>query len=274
MTERHATVQLPSGVRLHYVESGGAPGSETGGATGREPILFVHGWPDSCVSFSQVMPRLPPDRRALAVDLRGFGDSDRPPDGYAITDLADDIVALLDALGIARVVLVGHSFGSFVARQVAIGSPDGVAALVLIGTGFSTVNEVTRGLQQSLRELPDPIPVTFAREFQSSTIHHPIPPAFFDRLLNESLKLPPRLWRVLIDRMIDYDGTAELSRISAPTLLLWGRQDAIFSREDQERFLVASPGSQLKVYEDTGHCPNWERPGLVAADIAGFVDRR
>jgi non-heme chloroperoxidase len=274
MTERHAAVDLPTGVRLHYVESGGVPGSERGGATEREPILLVHGWPDSCVSFSKVLPLLPADRRALAVDLRGFGDSDRPPDGYSITDLAADIVALLDALGTTRVVLVGHSFGSFVARQVAIGSPDRVAALVLIGTGFSTVNEVTRGLQQSLRELPDPIPVTFAREFQWSTIHHPIPPAFFDRLLNESLKLPPRLWRELIDRMIDYDATAELSRISAPTLLLWGRQDAIFSREDQERFLIASPGSQLKVYEDTGHCPNWERPELVAADIAGFVDRR
>ena len=60
-------------------------------------------------------------------------------------------------------------------------------------------------------------------------------------------------------------------RIRAPTILLWGDHDALFSRARQDAFLEALPGARLKVYEETGHCPNWERPEWVAADIAEFV---
>jgi pimeloyl-ACP methyl ester carboxylesterase len=245
---------------------------ESGRAAG-EPVIFVHGWPDSWFSFSRVLSSLPADLRSIAFDQRGFGDSDRPASGYAITEMAADAVALLDALGIERATLVGHSFGSFVARQVAIAHPERVAALVLIGTGFAASNAVTRDLQQSLRDLPDPIPESFAREFQASTVHHPVPPEFFERIITESLKLPPRLWRLAIDRLVEYDDKSNIARIQAPTLLLWGDHDALFSREDQDRFISALPRARLTIYEHTGHCPNWERPEKVAADISAFAVR-
>jgi non-heme chloroperoxidase len=70
------------------------------------------------------------DLRGIAFDQRGFGDSDRPESGYAIAGMADDAVALMDALHVERASLVGHSFGSFVARKVAIAHPKRVAALV------------------------------------------------------------------------------------------------------------------------------------------------
>ena len=91
----------------------------------------------------------------------------------------------------------------------------------MIGTGFAASNPVMRELQQSLRDLPDPIPEQFAREFQASTVHHPVPPEFFERIIIESLKLPPRLWRLAIDRLVEYDDATDLARIQAPTLLLW-----------------------------------------------------
>jgi non-heme chloroperoxidase len=260
---RHADVRLATGVRLNYVDSG----SEGN----REPIVFLHGWPDSWFSFSRVLSLLSDSRRVIAVDQRGFGDSDRPDAGYAIADLAEDIVAFLDALSVPRAVLVGHSFGSFVARRVAGAHPGRISALVLIGTGYSAANAVTRDLQVALRDLPNPIPVEFARQFQSSTVHHPVPPEFFERIIEESLKLPPHLWRLLIDRLLEYDDVAQLAGVTAPTLLLWGSEDALFSREDQHRLLATLPSAQLKIYEDTGHCPNWERPELVAADITAFL---
>jgi non-heme chloroperoxidase len=260
---RHAGVCLPGGVRLNYADSGGGDDSK--------PIVFLHGWPDSWFSFSRVLPLLQENRRVIAVDQRGFGGSDRPDTGYAVADLADDIAAFLDALGVPRVVMVGHSFGSFVARRVADAHPGRISALVLVGMGYSSVNAVTRELQAALRDLPNPIPVEFAREFQSSTVHHPVPPEFFERIIEESLKLPPHLWRVLIDRLLEYDDVAQLPHITAPTLLLWGSEDAIFSRAEQDRLLAMLPVARLKVYEDTGHCPNWERPELVAADITAFL---
>jgi non-heme chloroperoxidase len=162
--------------------------------------------------------------------------------------MADDAIAFLNALDIPRATLVGHSFGSFVARRAAIAHPERVAALVLIGTGFSGSNAVTRDLQSSMRDLPDPIPVQFARDFQASTAFRQIPPDFFDRIIEESLKLPPRLWRLAIDRLIEYDDTKQLGTIKAPTQLLWGDKDALFSRAEQQDFIAELPTARFTIY--------------------------
>jgi len=262
---RSAKVRVATGTCLHYAEFGKPDG---------RPVLFLHGWPDSWFSFSRVLRLLPDDLRALAIDQRGFGESDRPESGYSIPEMADDAIAFLDALGIPRATVVGHSFGSFVARRAAIAHPDRVTALALIGTGLSGSNAVTRELQSSLRDLPDPIPVQFARDFQASTAFRPIPPDFFERIIEESLKLPPRLWRLAIDRLIECDDAKELSRIEAPTQLLWGDKDALFSRTEQQRFIDVLPAARLSVYEETGHCPNWEQPERVAADDRVVVGDR
>jgi pimeloyl-ACP methyl ester carboxylesterase len=235
--------------------------------------VFLHGWPDSWFSFSRVLPALPKQLRALVIDQRGFGDSDRPESGYAIPDLAADVLAFLDALSIDRATLIGHSFGTFVARCVAIAQPERVARLVLIGTGFTQSNPVVGELQTALHDLPDPVPLQFARDFQASTVYRSVPTEFFDRIVAESLKLPARLWREMIDRLTEYADAERLSEIAAPTLLLWGDKDALFPQADQDRLVAALRGAKLIVYGETGHCPNWERPERVAADIAAFVQR-
>jgi pimeloyl-ACP methyl ester carboxylesterase len=259
---RFGNAPLSTGIRVHYADQGASRGA---------PIVFLHGWPDSWFTFSRVLPLLPDSLRAVAVDQRGFGESDHPDSGYTFEELAADAVALLDALDIERAALVGHSFGSFVAREVAIAHPRRVTALVLIGTGFSTSTPVLHELQAAVRTLPNPIPEPFAREFQASTAYRALPPEFFDRVVVESLKIPARLWPVMIDRLTQYDATAALGNLRAPTLVLWGDHDALFSRAEQDRFLAAVPSARLKVYEETGHCPNWERPHDVAADIASFM---
>jgi len=262
---RFGNAALHTGIRVHYAEQGDARGV---------PIVFLHGWPDSWFTFSRVLPSLPSTWRAVAVDQRGFGVSDHPESGYTFQELAADAVALLDALDIERAAFVGHSFGSFVAREVAIAHPQRVTALVLIGTGFSTSTPVTQSLQAAVRTLPNPIPEPFAREFQASTAYRALPPEFFDRIVVESLKTPAHLWPVMIDHLLRYDATAALGNVRAPTLMLWGDHDALFSRAEQELTLAALADARLKVYEETGHCPNWERPDDVAADIASFMRKR
>jgi non-heme chloroperoxidase len=105
-------------------------------------------------------------------------------------------------------------------------------------------------------------------------VYRPVPPEFFERIVAESLKLPPRLWRLTIDRLIEYDDSQQLARIAVPTLLLWGDRDVLFSRADQDRFMATLSDARLTVYAETGHCPNWERPEDVAADIATFALHR
>jgi pimeloyl-ACP methyl ester carboxylesterase len=107
---RFENIRLSTGLRIHYAESGDARGT---------PVVFVHGWPDSWFSFSRVLPLLLAKLRLIAPDQRGFGESDHPDSGYTISGFAADLVALLDALDIDRAVLVGHSYGTFVARRAA-----------------------------------------------------------------------------------------------------------------------------------------------------------
>jgi pimeloyl-ACP methyl ester carboxylesterase len=259
---RFGTVHLATGPRVHHAESGDPTG---------EVILFLHGWPDSWFSFSRLLPLLPARYHAYAVDQRGFGDSERPARGYTIDELAADVVAFLDAVEVGRATVVGHSFGSFVARRVAQLHPDRVSRLVLIDGAIRPVNAVTVDVQNAVRELPDPVPIEFAREFQASTAHVPLPEAFFDGIVAESVTSPSRVWREVFDGLLALDDEAQLGQISAPTLIVWGERDALFSREEQDRLAAAIPGARLTTYPETGHCPNWERPERLATDLDAFL---
>ena len=259
---RFGTIRLSTGPQLHYAEQGDADG---------EPIVLLHGWPDSWFSFSRVLPLLPRRLHVFVLDQRGFGDSERPASGYEIDQFAADTVAFLDALSIERAAIVGHSFGSFVTRCVALSRPERVSRMALIGTAVSAAAPVVVDVQGMMRDLHDPVPVEFAREFQSGTAYAPLPAPFFERIVAESLKLPARLWREILDALIAYDDASRLTRIAVPTLLIYGEHDALFSREDQDRLVGAIAGAKLNVYAETGHCPNWERPERVATDLDAFL---
>jgi non-heme chloroperoxidase len=259
---RSTKTVLATGPKVHYTEQGDPSG---------EAIVFIHGWPDSWFSFSRVLALLPASDHAFAFDQRGFGDSERPACCYGIDDLAADVVVFLDAVGLQRASLVGHSLGSFIARRVAETQPQRVQRLVLIGSAVTAANEVLLEAQASLRTLQNPVPAPFAREFQASTVYVPLPEAFFDQLVTESRKLPARLWREVLDGLLAFDDAADLGQITAPTLLLWGDHDALFPRQEQERLVASIPDARLLVYPETGHSPNWERPERVAHDLDTFM---
>ena len=101
------------GVELHYAEAG----------SGDDVVLCLHGWPQHWYEWRRLMPALAADGyRVIAPDLRGFGWSEAPADGYEKENLADDVLALLDELGLERVKLVGHDWGAGSASSSACGS--------------------------------------------------------------------------------------------------------------------------------------------------------
>jgi non-heme chloroperoxidase len=105
---RFATTRLATGPQVHYTEQG-----DPGG----QPILFLPAYADSWFSYSRVLPVLPARYHAYALDQRGHGDSERPACCYGIDDFAADAVAFLDAVGLQRAALVGHSGSCFTARR-------------------------------------------------------------------------------------------------------------------------------------------------------------
>ena len=82
---------------------------------------------------------------------------------------------------------------------------------------------------------------------------------------------PARVWRDGLEGLLGFDDAADLGRIVAPTLLLWGEQDGMFSREEQDRLAAAIPGPRLHVVPETGHSPHLERPQQIADDLDAFM---
>jgi non-heme chloroperoxidase len=259
---RFANAHLTTGVRLRYAERGRADG---------HPIILLHGYTDSWFSFSRVLPLLRTSCRVFALDQRGHGDSDRPASGYAMRELAADVMAFMDAKGLPQATLVGHSMGSLVAQEVAFAAPERLARLVLVGSGTTLRNEQMLEFQQAVDALHDPIPAEFAREFQVSTIHHPVPEDFLDAAVAESLKLPASVWRHALAGQLAVDYAAQLGRIQTPTLILRGDQDTVFAPAAQDALVAGLASVIVKVYPETGHALHWERPKEFARDLDDFV---
>jgi pimeloyl-ACP methyl ester carboxylesterase len=126
---------LPAGFRRtfssRFVDTGGLRQHAVIGGDG-PPLLLVHGWPENWYAWRRVMPALARDFEVIAVDQRGIGRSDKPARGYDTGTLADDLVALMDALGHARFAMVGHDTGHFISYALAADHPDRVARVALL----------------------------------------------------------------------------------------------------------------------------------------------
>ncbi len=108
----HRTVRV-RGLDFHVAEAG----------AGDDVVLCLHGWPQHWYEWRRLMPALADRHRVLALDLRGFGWSDAPPDGYEKENLATDVLAVLDELGLERVKLVGHDWGGWIGFLLCLRAP-------------------------------------------------------------------------------------------------------------------------------------------------------
>ena len=126
MTPEDAYLTLPTSIRLHYLDWGGS---------GR-PLLLLHGLASSCRIWDFTAPLLAERFHTLAVDQRGHGLSDKPG-SYTFAEVTGDLAAFIDALGLERPVIAGHSWGAGVALQFAADYPEIPTAIALIDGGFA-----------------------------------------------------------------------------------------------------------------------------------------
>lgn len=257
-------VALPTGVTIQYAVQGPT--------TGR-PVVLLHGLSDSWQSFELLLPQLSPDLRAFAVDLRGHGGSDRPPGGYDMDTMAADVVALIRALDLRDVIVVGHSMGSFVAREVVRQGGDRVAGLVVIGTALKGDNAVVRGLADEIAAMGEVIPTEFIVAFQQSTVAMPLPQGFMDRVVAASRLLPPHVWRGAAAGILAHGQRATSEVITVPTLVIGGALDGVFTEAEHRALLGRVRQGELVMYPEIGHAPHWEAPGRVAGDLGAFIHR-
>ncbi len=257
------SIRLPDGATVRYVEQG--PRDEM-------PLILLHGFPDSWLSYEMVLTNLPSTIRAIALSQRGFGNSDKPDDGYHPRDLAVDLLNFMKLRRIPRAVLVGHSMGALVAQRFAIDFPELVAGLALIGT-FKTLRDSGElaELIDEIAGMADPIELDLVRAFQASTLAQPVLDAFFQTVVTEGARLPLSIWRAALREIAAYDDSAELPRIAAPTILFWGERDNFSTYEQQQDLASQIPGAELRVYAGAGHSLHWEEPRRFATDLANFA---
>jgi pimeloyl-ACP methyl ester carboxylesterase len=259
-------IELSSEVRLPYVEQGDVSGI---------PVIFLHAIADSWHSFERVLAHLPDSIHAFAVTQRGHGDASRPSDGYRPDDFAADLAAFMDGVGVEAAVIAGGSSVGFAARRFAIDHPERTLGLMLLGSP-ATLQDKQVALEMweaTVSKLTDPIDPGFVREFAEKTLAQPVPPAFFEVIVRENLKVPATVWKATFKGLLGDDSFRELQKITAPTLIVWGDQDAFLSRSDQNALSAAIAGSRLIVYPGAGHAVYWEAPDRVASDLVAFVEQ-
>lgn len=248
-----------NGAAIHYASE--APQGTDGGPA----VLFVHGAGGTQEHWRFQVRHVGPRWRALAVDLPGHGDSQG--DGYrTIAEYRDFVRALLDALGISRAVLVGHSMGGGIAQNFSLAYPDRLAGLVLVGTGarlrvhpdiFTTIQRDMGEAGQLISQWaysPSALPATVAQAAEA-----------FAR--NRATVLEGDF------RACDaFDVMHEIAAIRVPTLVLCGEEDRL-TPVKYARFLQQQiPGAALTIIPGAGHLVMLEKPVEVNRALTAFLD--
>jgi pimeloyl-ACP methyl ester carboxylesterase len=265
------SMALPNGESLAYVDRGDPAGPV---------VVLIHGYTDNARDWVPMLPYLSTRFRLILVDLRGHGRSGKPECCYTRLDFAYDIKLLLDALGVPRADIVGHSLGSIVAQTFAEFWPERTSSVVLIAsTGGLRPGGPKKPPQfdfaAEIRKLKEPIapdsPFMVAW-WDSPT---PVDPDFIRRQRNDVAGIPLRVWLAVLDQALPADAYADLQgtlpRLKAPTLLIWGSQDPIMEPEVRQTLRDALPRAEVRIFEGLGHNPFWEDPRGVAATVNAFL---
>ena len=260
---RRDSARLSTGVTLDYVERG---------ENNRKVVIFIHGYLHSQETFVPLMEALGPQYHTYAVTLRGHGNSDKPETGYSMGEMAEDVVALMDHLGIDQASIVGHSMGGVVAQRLAVDHPERVEDLVLLAT---TANA---GINRNVLEfqyftnylLQGPIDPNLVAYLYMTRFFYQTPLQYLASSVAETLKVPLYVWQDSLNALVAENMTGELEAIQAPTLLIWGENDTIFTLAEQEALNAGIADSSLITYPETGHDLHLERVDQIAADLEDF----
>lgn len=261
-------------VNVHYQEAGDSSAP---------PLVLIHGFASSNLVWSKVLlPLAEAGFRVIAPDLLGYGYSGKPRDlEYTIASQAKMVIGLLKQLGIARVVLIGSSYGGAVAATIALDHPGLVEKLVLVGA--VTNNRPTRYMLMRLFGSPiigdilSPLVVGSRRllRMRMKRVYDRHAWELDERRVQaRHLPLATRGTHRAIIRTVRRWDAERISReahlLKQPTLIVWGDTDREVPLTDGERLQQEIPDSRLFVFRDCGHLPHEEYPAEFTKLVAEF----
>jgi 3-oxoadipate enol-lactonase len=221
------------------------------------PLILLHGLSDDLNLWNPLVPELSKKYRTIALDLRGHGHSARPEAPYSIHQFSSDLLAFMDKLGIARSHLMGLSMGAAVAQQFALDYPEKTGALVLL----SAFGRVEGGFRTKLLELRSALISGGVPAFFDEAVKLVVTPEFRTAYAGEIADSKKYCIQVnsasalvnAIAACLAFDIHDRVSQISAPALVLCGKEDVFTSNELAWKVYHAIKGSRWLIMPGVGH---------------------
>jgi pimeloyl-ACP methyl ester carboxylesterase len=268
ITPHHESVD---GIQLRYVRGGSGA-----------PVVLLHGFGASIYTWRLLLPELAKTHDVVALDLPGFGASDQPQDLSLLT-YRRVIPALMDRLAMPSAAIVGHSLGGGVATLLAAHEPARVTRLVLIdAAGFNLAPADRPWLlrlaasQASALAARFPIRRLLVREGLRQNYYDASKVSAEEvEQYTAAAQRPGSLGAMrslLATHGDDLVVSDEIAKVKAPTLIIWGREDAWIPVADADRFAAAIKGSRQVVLDRCGHMPQEEQPEQTLQLISQFLD--
>jgi pimeloyl-ACP methyl ester carboxylesterase len=249
-----------NGISIHAEERG----------AGDPTLVFLHYYGGSSRTWKHVTAKLAPNFRTIAIDHRGWGQSDAPADGYALADLAADAQGVIAALNLRRYVLVGHSMGGKVAQLMASRQPAALQGLVLVAPSPPSplimpaqAREMLAGAYASRQTVEVAIDTVLTAK--------PLSAEDREQVIEDSLRGAPQAKVAWPKSTSLEDIAAQVGDIHVPTLVIAGALDRVDPPiRLQAELLPRIPQAAMRVLPDTGHLSMLESPDAVAKLIADF----
>jgi pimeloyl-ACP methyl ester carboxylesterase len=277
-------VELPTLVReRNYIEVQDVQVNYVVRGRGDRNVLLVHGFGSSIYSWKEILEALEGDFRVFAMDVKGFGYTEKPDDAdYSLLTLIDFLVDFMDAVGVERAALVGNSMGGLLSLATAIDYPERVDRLVLIDSAGYPMKLPFLIRMGSLPGVSQ-VGKLFYGEW---TVRWGLKAVFFDdaKVTPERVRayyLPsvtpngidaPRELLGKFDSVLLEYAARRFKRVRCPTLVIWGDKDPWIPVENAYRFGTDIPDVRVEIIENCGHAPQEEKPEEVIPLLKSFLD--
>lgn len=247
-----------------------------------KPLVLIAGIGYPLWVWHRMIPRLEAKVRVIAFDNRGVGQSDKPQGPYSAQMMAEDTVGLLDALGLHKAAVLGHSMGGFIAQAIALGHPERVDKLILCSTNFGgphhvpvtpeamavlsdvsgdPVERFRRGIEVSVAPGWAQSNPEIVQEWIDFRLREPIDPVPYQAQLAVGLSLIPE----------EASFEDKLKNVKSPTLILFGKHDKVVPPANAQLLAARIPDSSIHILPDAGHFFPIEAPNAAADMILQFM---
>ncbi len=257
------SVPSADGVPIHYhAEGDGSPA-----------LVFVHGWSCDGSYWSEQVKAFSPRHRVVTVDLAGHGKSGRDRREWTIPAFARDVRAVIEALDLERVVLVGHSMSGQVILEAAPLMPDRVIALIPVDTLHDVTMKPGKEIDDLLESMRRDFPGA-TREFVKGMFPPGADPDLADRIASRMSGAPPEIAVAVLRAVLSFDAAAAMARVRQPIRAI---NSATYPTQVETNRRYA-PQFEAVIIQGTGHFPMLEKTGefnrLLADAISDLVPAR